>query len=215
MSGEIDERDRLTFWRGWWNTARKYPPEQRLAWYDAVLAFAFDGEEPPDPAGDLTAAIAAGAVESVRSTIAISRKRREIGSRGGSKRQAKAKQKPSKQKAKRKQNGSKNQANPNQDQDQVQEQDQDQDHNGKRLKGSTATRQPPPISQFITGGELAGVPADFARQLHKDLVEAGWRDATGAYVANWRRYLKSAWNAEQKKICAARADGIGGFRIAR
>ena len=96
MSGEIDERDRLTFWRGWWNTARKYPDEQRLAWYDAVLAFAFDGVEPPDPDGDITAAIAAGAVESVRSTIAISRKRRELGSLGGSKRQAKRKQTPSK-----------------------------------------------------------------------------------------------------------------------
>ena len=100
MSGEIDERDRLTFWRGWYNTARKYPAEQRLAWYDAVLAYAFDGVEPAAPDGsDLTMAIAAGAVESVRSTIAISRKRREIGRKGGSKRQAKRKQTPSKAQA--------------------------------------------------------------------------------------------------------------------
>ena len=79
----------------------------------------------------------------------------------------------------------------------------------------TTQKKPPTISQFVQGGELAGVPADFARQLHKDLTEAGWMDKDGLYVGNWRRYLKSAWNAEQKKIRAARVDGIGGFKIAR
>lgn len=215
MSGEnINERDRLTFWRGWYNQARKFPDAQRLAWYDAVLAYAFDGVEPKEPEGDLTLAIAAGAVEAVRATIEISRKRREIGSKGG----AKSKQSGSKTEAKRKQTQSKAKANNNQEQEQ--EQDQDQDHIGNRslVKATTATKQPPTIEQFIAGGELAGVPADFARQLHKDLTEAGWYDSSGQYVGNWRRYLKSAWNGEQKKIRAARVSGddaFGGIGIAR
>lgn len=198
---KIDERDRLTFWRGWYNQARKFPDAQRLAWYDAVLDYAFEGVEPKEPEGDLTLAIAAGAVEAVRATIEISRKRREIGSKGGAKR----KQNGSKAEAKRKQTKSKAKANSNQDQEQ--EQDQDQDHNGNRslVKATTATRkQQPTIEQFLGGAKLAGVPEEFARPFYSALVAAGWADAEGAYVANWRRYLKSAFLEEQKKISAAR-----------
>lgn len=218
MSGEkIDERDRLTFWRGWYNQARKFPDAQRLAWYDAVLAYAFDGVEPKEPEGDLTLAIAAGAVEAVRATIEISRKRREIGSKGGAKR----KQSGSKAQAKRKQTQSKAKANRNQEQ----EQDQDQDHNGNRswVKASTATKQPPTIEQFQAMAVKAGVPSDFAAYLHGELARCDWTVADGSHVANPIRYLKSAWNAEQKKIRGARASGEsagelglgGGIRIAR
>lgn len=66
----------------------------------------------------------------------------------------------------------------------------------------------PTIEQFAGGALLAGVPEDFARQLYGDLVAAGWADADGRRIANWRRYLKSAFDAEQKKISAARADGV-------
>ncbi len=222
MSEGIDERDRLTFWRGWYNQARKFPDAQRLAWYDAVLAYAFDGEEPKEPNGDLTLAIAAGAVESVRATIEISRKRREIGSKGGAKR----KQSASKAEANTKQTRSKTKANRNQEQDQEQEQDQDQDHNGNRslVKATTATKkQPPTIAQFQAMAVKAGVPADFAEYLHGELARCDWTTADGSHVANPIRYLKSAWTAEQKKIRAARASaesagplGLGGgVKIAR
>lgn len=65
-------------------------------------------------------------------------------------------------------------------------------------------KQLPTIEQFVDGGKVAGVPEDFARRFYGELVAAGWQDADGAYVANWRRYLKSAWVLEQKKIYAAR-----------
>jgi hypothetical protein len=208
-----DEIDRLTFWRGWWEGARGYPDEQRLKIYDAILAYAFEGAEPPEPDGDLSAAIVYQAVATVRPTIAISRKRREIGATGGS--VSKRKQSASKAQAKRKQDGSKaqarrkqSQAKPNQEQvqEQVQVQEQEQEH---IAICSTATarrrgKQMPTIEQFVDGGKVAGVPEDFARRFYGELVAAGWQDADGVYVANWRRYLKSAWVAEQKKISAAR-----------
>lgn len=213
MSGEnINERDRLTFWRGWYNQARKFPDAQRLAWYDSVLAYAFEGVEPKEPEGDLTLAIAAGAVEAVRATIEISRKRREIGSKGG----AKSKQSGSKTEAKRKQTQSKAKANNNQEQ----EQDQDQDHIGNRslVKATTATKQPPTIEQFKAMAVTAGVPEDFAVYLHAELEKCDWTTADGSHIANPIRYLKSAWNGEQKKIRAARVSGddaFGGIGIAR
>ena len=206
MSGEeIETADRLTFWRNWYTAARQLPDDLRLAWLDAVLDFAFEGKE-PTTGESIAAAIGFQAVQMVRATIEISRKRKQSGSKGGASR----KQSESKREAKPKQTRSKAKADRKQVKEQVQE--QEQEHNAN---SSTATEKPPTILQFIQGGEVAGVPADFARQLHKDLTEAGWRDSAGLYVGNWRRYMKSAWNAEQKKIRAARVDGIGGFKIAR
>jgi hypothetical protein len=64
----------------------------------------------------------------------------------------------------------------------------------------------------------AGVPEDFAVYLHAELESVGWTTANGSCVENPIRYLKSAWNAEQKKIRAARVSGddaFGGIGIAR
>ena len=201
--------DRLTFWRGWYEGARRYPDAQRLAIYDAIMAFAFDGAEPTEPAGDITAAIVFHTIATIRPTIAISRKRREFGAAGGqSKRQANTKQTPSKTEANTKQNITTVKANAKQkrktrkqvkEQEQVQEQEQEHIANS-----STATReQQPTLDQFLAGAVLAGVPDDFARDFYAGLVAAGWRDAEGLYVANWRRYLKSAYLDHEKKARAA------------
>ena len=201
MSGkEIETADRLTFWRNWYTAARQLPDDLRLAWLDAVLDFAFEGKE-PTTGESIAAAIGYQAVQMVRATIEISRKRKQSGSKGGVSR----KQSGSKREAKPKQTRSKAKADRKQVKEQAQDKEQEQEHNAN---SSTATKKPPTISQFVQGGELAGVPADFARQLHKDLTEAGWMDKDGLYVGNWRRYMKSAWNAEQKKIRAARVGGL-------
>ena len=204
--------DRLTFWRGWYEGARRYPDAQRLAVYDAIFAFAFDGVEPAEPAGDITAAIVFQTIATIRPTIAISRKRREFGAAGGqSKSQANAKQTPSKTEANAKQNITTVKANAKQKRkprkqvkEQVQEQEQEQEHIA--LSSAATREQQPTLDQFLAGAVLAGVPEDFARDFYAGLVAAGWRDADGLYVANWRRYLKSAWVDEQKKISAARAE---------
>lgn len=219
MSGNasetIETADRLTFWRNWYTAARQLPDDLRLAWLDAVLDFAFTGKEPKPAAegasvedGILTA-IGFQAVQMVRATIEISRKRKQSGSKGGASR----KQSESKREAKPKQTRSKAKADRKQVKEQVQDKEQEQEHNAN--SSTATTRKPPTRTQFYEAGMLAGVPADFAQKLFKDLTDAGWADKDGRYVGNWRRYMKSAWNAEQKKIRAARVDGIGGFKIAR
>lgn len=199
---EDNQFNSLTFWRNWYNAARPLPDDLRLAWLDAVLDFAFTGKEPKPPEDGasiedgILIAIGYQAVQMVRATIEISRKRKQSGSKGG---------------ATHKQTASKSQANDKQKRkprkqvkEQVQEQEQEQEH---IAISSAATReQQPTLDQFLAGAVLAGVPEDFARDFHAGLVAAGWRDADGLYVANWRRYLKSAWVDEQKKISAARAE---------
>lgn len=80
----------------------------------------------------------------------------------------------------------------------------------------TRGKQPPTIEQFRAMAVKAGVPQDFADHLHAELESVGWTTADGSYVANPIRYLKSAWNAEQKKMRAARVSGddqFGGIRV--
>lgn len=73
--------DRLTFWRNWYTAARQLPDDLRLAWLDAVLDFAFTGREPTTGQSD-AAAIGFLAVQLVRTTIEISRKRRHFEKKG-------------------------------------------------------------------------------------------------------------------------------------
>ena len=216
MAAHDTTTDRLTFWRNWYTAARQLPDDLRLAWLDAVLDFAFTGKEPM-PGESIAVAIGFQAVQMVRATIEISRKRKESGSKGG----ASKKQTASKPQANRKQTASKAKADPKQVKEQVKE--QEQEHNANSSSATTARgrgKSPPTIEQFQAMAVKAGVPADFAAYLHGELARCDWTAADGSHVANPIRYLKSAWNAEQKKIRAARADmgplGLGpGIDIAR
>ena len=69
-----------------------------------------------------------------------------------------------------------------------------------RVRGKT----PPTLDQFIEGGQLAGVPAEFAREFYTEINGNGWRDSDGRYIGNWRMYLRSAYAEAQKKSRAAR-----------
>jgi hypothetical protein len=192
-----EEFNSLTFWRNWYAGARHLPDDMRLAWYDAVLDFAFAGCDPQLPSqDDPLAAIRYQAVQMVRATIDISRKRKKIGSKGG---------------AKPKQSRSKTEAKPNQEQGKGQVQGKGQEQYAispttaqpRGSSSASSAKDPPTLEQFQAGAVLAGVPADFAAQLYADLVAAEWRDSKGLYVANWRRYLKSAYQDAEKKSRAA------------
>ena len=186
--------DRLTFWKNWFDGIDQLPDEMRLAWYDAIMRFAFLGEEPEPSAGDMIAAVKFQAVQFVRATIAISRTRKQNGSKGGVKR----KQTRSKTEANAKQNRSKREANAKQVQVQEQEQEQEQYANS-----STARR--PTLNQFIAAVKVAGVDEESAREIWQELEESGWADKDGRPIGNWRRYAKTTYN-ERKKNPAARGD---------
>ena len=219
MSKNDTSADRLTFWRNWYSAARQLPDDLRLAWLDAVLDFVFTGKE-PKPAAEgasvedgILMAIGFQAVQMVRATIEISRKRKESGSKGG----ASKKQTTSKPQANRKQKRSKAKADRKQVKEQVQDKEQEQEHNAK---GVTATRTREAsaawtIEQFVSAGMTAGVPADFCREVWNDINARGWTDERGRRtLTSPRNYLKTAWNGYQKKI-AARAAVESSGRVER
>ena len=106
MSDGIDERDRLTFWRNWYEAIRFKPEQERLEKYDALLAYVFDGIEPEKPTTEHPeTANAYEIVNFVRATVAKSRAQRANGSKTKAKRKptrSQEKRKPSKSKSKSK-----------------------------------------------------------------------------------------------------------------
>lgn len=78
--------DSLTFFRNWYDLAKLQTDDSlRLAFYDAVFAYAFDGEVPPDPGrgGKKTARAARFAYLTVAPVINISIRKRGAGLASG------------------------------------------------------------------------------------------------------------------------------------
>ena len=205
---DSDTIDRLTFWRNWYVAARQLPDDLRVSWYDAVLDFAFT-DKVPEIGGGTAQSVGYSAVQMVKATIEISRMRRQNGKLAKGK--CKAKRKPNESKRKQ------TKAKPKQEQEQEQVQEQEQEHNANSITATRAKAAKFSIEQFVTIGETAGVPADFSRERWLDLEARGWIDENGRRtLTSPRAYLKSAWNAEQKKIRAARVSGddqFGGIRV--
>lgn len=217
---QSENADRLTFWRGWWTGARHYPDAQRLAVYDAIFAFAFDGTEPPQPDGtDLTANIVFDKIEQIRPTIEISRKRRMFGALGG-------KQTPTKGEATHKQTASKTEAKRKQIrkprkqvQEQVQVKEQEQEHIAiSSTTAHTRRKSPPSLNRVIASLTTANVPESFIRAAYANLAAVGFRDGDGLYVTNPMRYILAQYRSEKKSVAAREAssgDGLEAFKIGR
>lgn len=75
---------------------------------------------------------------------------------------------------------------------------------------SSTERKRPTLKQFLSQAKLAAIQPSFAEEQWYVLEADGWRDKNGSPIASPIRYLKTAWLAEQKKICAARENAESG-----
>ena len=169
-------------------------PMQRLAFWDAIAAFAVDGIE-PDPADG----IGVMAVAMCRRIIDQHRVRSDVGRKGG-KRSGEAR-------ANTKQTRSNDEANAKQN---------EQERMNERMnESSTArTRAVPALKQVLDEAEtrnwlsvLPGWTMDDLRAAlslaYAELDRAGWLDRNGNAVKNWRTYLQKV--VSEKKFCARAA----------
>lgn len=99
------ERKQMTFFRSFWEAIKSLPEEERLACYDAILTYAFDGTEPKLTGAALAIFIMAKPV------LDVSKRRGESGSIGGKNGTGESKARSNPQ-ANRKQTASKMQAIP-------------------------------------------------------------------------------------------------------
>lgn len=213
----IDLSDRLTFYRNWYRAARGYSNEMRLAFYDAVCAFAFDGVVPPEPEpGDDLAAHRFAAVQMVKEGIRVSRSKRKVAFDRESKRGTGAAQ-----------TRHKRGTTPQQEKEQEQVKEQEQEREGETPARSAVIER--------MKGELAPMmakrfkaPAGFLEHFLAGMGETGWTamregrvfDVTPKNLAHiMRGWLKqfNAANDSEKKICGARVNAptIDDIPIAR
>lgn len=198
--------NQLTFFKNWWELAEnRDTDEKRLAFYDAIMRFAFDGKVPDRPVKGVSQGVdyaAWDAYQSVLPVISESLRKSEAGSLGGRgnvKQAAKHRAKHGESTA-QSTNGSalrsfrieKNKI----------EENRNVDASASTTGGGGGRL--PSREVFLSACESTlGVPRDFADGVYTELSMFEGEDAAGVKIGSWRRYVKAAWNREQSARAAA------------
>ena len=216
--------NQLTFFKNWWELAEnRDTDEKRLAFYDAIMRFAFEGKVPERPVKGVSRDVdhaAWDAYQSVFPVVSESIRKSDAGSLGGrgnvsqkAPRKADAKQT---QKAPRK-------ADAKQTQSTAQSRRKGGDDSASRsfrieenrieenrivdasasTTGGGGGRLPSREVFLSTCESTLGVPRDFADYVYSELSQFAGEDASGNKIGSWRRYVKAAWNREQSARAAA------------
>ena len=184
----------FTFFENWYQLAESQTDDaRRLAFYDAVMRYAFDGEEPENVgrSGDGAKRAAYFAFLTVQPVLEISRKRS-----AATDSIRKNQEEESSGKSNGKSNG-KSTEKSNSDLIKINDVHPSKIKEEKRIeeKSSPArTRERPTQKQFIEACLLAGIPANFAAPLYDEIVTNGWQDRDGRDIGNWRMYAKRIYN---------------------
>ena len=192
----------LIFYRNWYELAElQTDGEFRLAFYDAIFRYAFDGEIPADVGrdGDKAARAARFAFLTVQPILDRAAIDRINGQKGG----RKGKKNPVEKETPLSKNGnpptSKNDTPPfingnGNGKGNV---------NGNATTGGRGGRCKLPELKIVLGAcELMAVPRDFAEKLYAEIVEFDGEDRDGNPIGSWRRYFKAAWTKEQARAAA-------------
>ena len=178
----------FTFFENWYQLAESQSDDaKRLAFYDAVMRYAFDGEEPENVGrdGDGAKRAAYFAFLTVQPVLEISRKRSAATDSIRKNQEEKSNGKsPEKSKSDLiKINDVHPLENKRKEEKRIEE------------KSSPArTRERPTQKQFLDGCLIAGIPANFAAPLYDEIVTNGWQDRDGRDIGNWRMYAKRIYN---------------------
>jgi hypothetical protein len=194
----------FTFFENWYQLAESQTDDaKRLAFYDAVMRYAFDGEEPENVGrnGDGAKRAAYFAFLTVQPVLEISRKR-SAATDSIRKNQEEKSNGKSNGKSTEKSNGKSNgKSTEKSKSDLIKINDvhplENKRKEEKRIeeKSSPArTRERPTQKQFLDGCLLAGIPANFAAPLYDEIVTNGWQDRDGRDIGNWRMYAKRIYN---------------------
>jgi hypothetical protein len=190
----------FTFFENWYQLAESQTDDaKRLAFYDAVMRYAFDGEEPENVGrnGDGAKRAAYFAFLTVQPVLEISRKR-SAATDSIRKNQEEKSNGKSNGKSTEKSNGKSTEKSKS---DLIKINDvyplENKRKEEKRIeeKSSPArTRERPTQKQFLDGCLIAGIPANFAAPLYDEIVTNGWQDRDGRDIGNWRMYAKRIYN---------------------
>ena len=144
------EREQFTFYASFARAARRIrKPSERCAFYDAVVSFALQGEEPDLDNAPESVALA---MELVMPVLASSRRKAENGRAGGKNTASKTEANESKPEA----NGKQNEASPKQEESASKKEKEDKKE-GKKEKENECSISPPSPSELFSGDLLSAV----------------------------------------------------------
>lgn len=193
--------DSFVFYKSFWEALNELDPDDRLACYDAICAYALTGEE-PESTGTVKAVF-----KLVRPNIDANQRKKEAGRKGG---EAKAKQTV----AEAKQNVApieKTSSNEDEDEDVDEDVDVDEEVDGdaeRREKKREKRKRfvPPSLAEVQQYCAEKGLSVD-PRQFWEYFDTGDWKDSKGQKVKNWKQKLLT-W----EKYSPARAAPAWGER---
>lgn len=196
----------FSFFENWYQLAESQTDDaKRLAFYDAVMRFAFDGEVPENVGrnGDGIRRAAYFAYLTVQPVLELSRKRSAATDSVRKNQAEKSNGKSNsdlmkiKRKASEKSNGK---SNPDlmKIKDVRSLEKNRIEKNRREENSSSRVRAMPPLKEFVEGCFFAGIPRDFAAELYGEISTNGWADSTGKPIGNWRMYAKRVYLERQQ-----------------
>lgn len=207
--------NQLTFFKNWWELAEnRDTDEKRLAFYDAILRFAFEGKVPERPVKGVSRGVdyaAWDAYQSVFPVVSESIRKSDAGSLGGrgnvsqkaprkAPRKADAKQTQSTAQSRNEGGGDSALRSFRIEKNRIEE---NRIVDASASTGSGGCRLPSREVFLSTCESTLGVPRDFADGVYTELSQFDGEDAAGNKIGSWRRYVKAAWNREQSARAAA------------
>ena len=219
--------NQLVFYKNWWDLAQlQTDGDLRLAFYDAIVDYAFEGKIPPEVGRDglKEARAARFAYLTVQPVIDLSAKRAAAGAASGKSRQNKTTNTETNTPTnKRRTNGEQNANKRRTNREHADEQadgkktntvaknriEKNRIEENRNVDASASTTgggggRLPSREVFLSACESTlGVPRDFADGVYTELSMFEGEDASGVKIGSWRRYVKAAWNREQSARAAA------------
>lgn len=200
----------LSFFRNWYELAEmQTSDEARLAFYDSIMQYAFDGVAPKKPQKD-------GAKAEKAAYFAFLTVQPVIDS-------AKEKSAATRRASLKRWDDALHDAQHDAQHDALHNATHDAQHAKKNMHCITALnnknrieenknrreqqlqqQSPPTKEQFLQQAPIIGITdPEFAAKLYDDLQSVAWTGGDGKRIDNWRRYAKAAWNDYRREADAA------------
>jgi len=214
--------NQFTFFRNMFELAEnRSSDEERLAFYDAICRFAFEGTVPPKKPDATPAEKAARDAYLLVYPILSEHSRKSLaGSSGGkasgeARREAENKSREADREAESEETRSRPRSR-KQEPRSRNTRHLDNTIQDNTIQDNTAAADAagvgggiPSLDRVVTWAtSIGGVPEDFARQLYAELVAVNWKGQDGELIRGWERFFRAAWNREQSRS-VAQADPNG------
>lgn len=199
----------LSFFRNWYELAEmQTSDEARLAFYDSIARYAFDGVEPKKPKKDSTKAEKASyfAFLTVQPVIDAAYKKSAAAKRAIQKRWNTPYDTPYDKKEDTEENTPYDTAYVKKNIRRIPSLNNKKriEENKNRREQQLQQQSPPTKEQFLQQAPIIGITdPEFAAKLYDDLQSVAWTGGDGKRIDNWRRYAKAAWNDYRREADAA------------